>query len=285
MAAGSAFSFGVTIVINRSLAQTDLGVSTVLGWRFSVAALVLVVVLAAARLPLVPAPGERARVFLLGFAGYAFEATLFFMGLERGTAAAVSLLFYTYPAMVMLLEIGLGVDRPNRRSLLALGLSAGGSALVVVAGGDVSISTAGVAFSLASAAAVTVYLVATARLVRVTGALTTGAWTAFGAAVSFLGRAVATGALHGPSGHVLPLLGNGVATASAFVLMFAAIRRIGATQAAVVMTLEAFFAIVLAAGFLGEGIKALQGVGGAAILAATGLVAMRRRGTTPAAPT
>lgn len=260
--------------------------ATVLGYRFSIAAALLLAVLVARGMPLLPAPGERGRVVLLGFLGYATEATLFYMGLERGTAAAVSLLFYTYPAIVMLIEFGLGLDRPHPRSLIALALSAAGAILVVIAGARVSVSPTGVVFSLLAAAAVGIYLVATARLVRRTDALTTGAWTAVGAAASFLSRALATGALHAPGSHGAALIGNGVATASAFVLMFAAIRRIGASRAAVVMTLEAFFAIVLAAVFLGEGIRPLQAVGGAAILAATALVAARPRvAPTPAAPT
>jgi drug/metabolite transporter (DMT)-like permease len=58
--------------------------------------------------------------------------------------------------------------------------------------------------------------------------------------------------------------------------MFAGLRRIGPRRTAIVMTLEAVFAIVLAALFLGEGIGPLQLAGGTAILAATILTGLER---------
>src|SRR5581483_3150791 len=130
LAIASALSFGVTIVVNRSLATTPLGVSTVLGVRFAIAAVLLLLVLAVRQAPLLPVRGERARVVLLGAVGYMLEATLFFMGLERGTAAAVSLLFYSYPAIVTLLEIAAGWEELQARTLLALALSAAGVVVV-----------------------------------------------------------------------------------------------------------------------------------------------------------
>jgi drug/metabolite transporter (DMT)-like permease len=259
-------------------------VSTSLGVRFGLAALVLLAILAARRAPLLPAPGERLRVFLLGAMGYAFEATLFFLALQKGTAAAVSLLFYTYPAMVMLGEIALGWDKPQRRAFYALALSTAGSVLVVAAGADVSISVAGIGLALASAAAVTVYLLASSRLVVRTDPLTTGAWMALGAACSFLTFGAATGRVHAPGGYWPTLAGNGLATASAFFLLFASMRLIGPTRTSVIMTLEAFSAIVLAAIFLGESIKPLQAVGGLAILTATAILAVRRRSVAPVEP-
>jgi drug/metabolite transporter (DMT)-like permease len=275
----SALSFGVTIVVNRSLATTSLGVSTVLGVRFAIAAVLLLAVLVVKRAPLLPARGERVRVVLLGAVGYMLEATLFFMGLERGTTAAVSLLFYSYPAIVTLLEIAAGWEALVGSNLLALALSAGGVAVVVAAGTDVSITTAGVVFSLLGAACFAVYLLASDRLVRSTDSLTTGAWVAAGASASFLMRGALTGTLRAPGPHLGALVLDGVATASAFVLLFAALRQLGPTRTSVVMTLEALFAIVLAAVFLGEGMRPLQLAGGAAILAATVLMAR----ATPAA--
>lgn len=264
-------------MVNRSLATSRLGVATVLGCRFGIAGAALLAILAVRRAPLLPPPGERLLVFVLGALGYMTESTLFFMGLERGTAAAVSLLFYTYPGMVTVAEMALGWERPRARSLAAVGLAAAGSVLVVAAGADVAISRAGVACAVGSAAAFTVYLLVSDRTVRRTDPLTTGAWMAVGAASGFAVRAVLTNAVHSPGPHLAALAANGLATASAFALMFAAMKRLGPTRTSVVMTLEAFFAIALAGLFLGEGVRPLQAVGGVAILGATALVAVSRR--------
>lgn len=280
LAVSAAFSYAVTVVLNRSLAGQGVDAAAVLSVRFGVAGAGLLALLAAQRRSLLPAPGERWRVFALGLIGYGAESTVFFAALEQGTTAAVSLLFYTYPAVVTLLEWGMGRAPVDRRRLVALGLSTVGTALVIAAAGGVSISRVGVIVALCASGSFAVYLLASEAWVRRTDALTTGAWVAIGATVSLAGRGLATGSLSPEPGHWAQLVANGLATSFAFGLMFAALRRIGAGPTAVVMTLEAFFAIVLAAVFLDEGLRPLQGVGGIAILAATVLIGRARR--TPA---
>lgn len=246
-----------------------------LGIRFTSAAVLVLVLLAVLRRPLLPVPGERVRAFLLGCIGYAVESSLFFAGLQRGTAAAVTLLFYAYPSVVTLIELGMG-RRPRPRLLGAIALSAAGTGLVVAAGAEVTITTAGAVFALLSAGSFAVYLLVSHRVIERTDGLTTGAWVALGAGLAQLARAVTTGDLQPVGGHWPEMLLNGLATAAAFGLMFAALRRIGPSPTAVVMTLEAVSAIVLAAIFLDERLSPLQLVGGAAILAATLLVGLTR---------
>jgi drug/metabolite transporter (DMT)-like permease len=233
----------------------------------------LLALLLVLRRPLLPPTGERLRVVLLGVIGYAVESTFFYMGLERGSASAVALLFYAYPAIVAL--VGMVMGKPiGGRVGAAIALSAAGTALVVAAGGDVHISTAGAVCALASAASFAVYLIVSHRVAPRTDAPTMAAWVALGAASSFLMRALAGGGLQPVDGHLDLLLGNGLATASAFFFMFAGLRRLGPTPTAVVMTLEALFAIVLAGIFLDETLGPLQLVGGAAVLAATIIIAL-----------
>lgn len=271
-AALGALSFGATIAFGRSLAQLDLGAPTVLGIRFLVGAVLLLAIRVATRPGEPFVPTRAGRLLVLGVV-YMVESTLFFMALERGTAAAVSLLFYSYPAMVTLLELAAGSGRPSRRVVAALAVSATGSVLVVVAGADVSITTAGIALALSSALTFSGYLVVSDRAVRDTDAVTKAAWVALGCGAAHVVRGATTRALHDPSGHLPALVGNGLVTASAFAFMFAGLHLLGPAKTAVVMTLEAFFAIVLAAVFLGETIGGLQLVGGAAILAGAAIVA------------
>lgn len=226
--------------------------------------------------PLVPVAGERLAAFGLGGIGYAVESSFFFAGLERGSAAAVVLLFYSYPAMVTIIG-----RLWTRRTPLTLGLSIGGAIVVVAAGGDVRISRIGIVCALASAATFAVYLLATNRLISKTESLTVAAWVSAGASLSMLARGVLTGTLQSPTGHLPELLANGLASGAAFALMFAALRQIGPRRTSIVMTLEALFAIVLAAAFLDETIGPLQMVGGAAILAGTLLTAAEREVPTP----
>jgi drug/metabolite transporter (DMT)-like permease len=273
-AAGSATAFGVTIVVQRSLAKSGLPVTAALAVRFGIAGLALLAFLAATRKPLLPVPGERVRALLLGVVGYAGEAALFYLALQRGSAAAVSLLFYAYPAVVTLLEIALRLQPPRRLAFAVVALSTAGAVLVVVTGDRVSITPAGVGYSLAAATSFSVYLLLSQRLVPKSPPAVVGAHVATGASLALLTAGAALGALHVPAGD-LPLLAlNGLATAVAFALLYLALSHLAAGAAAVVMTLEAFVAVVLAAAALGERIRPLQLAGGAAILAAAVAVAI-----------
>lgn len=267
LAAGGGIGFGVTVLFSRIVARDGLGPVTGLAVRFSLAGALLVGVLVATRRPLLPPPGERLAAFGLGAVVYAAEATCFFLALERGTAAAVALLFYSYPALVALVEVLLG-DLALRPSLVLAGaLAIGGAGVVAVGGGDVSITVGGVAFVLGSIVLFSCYALASRRLVPRADPLTAAAWTALGAAATLVVVGGVAGELRAPGDALGPLVGNGLATAAAFTLFFGAMARLGTSRTAIVMTLEAVSAVVLTAVFLGERVGRVEVAGGAAVLA------------------
>lgn len=271
---GSAFFYGTTVLFSRILAKSALSVPTVLGVRFGVAGALLAVVLFIGRGSLVPVRGERLRAFGLGALSYSTQSALFFSALQRGSAAAVTLLFYAFPAIVVLVEIPLERRLPKRSTLVALGLSVAGVAAIIAASGDISISAAGIAIALTSGGAFGAYVLASNRLIAGTPPPTTAMWVCLGCALSILTFGAASGSLHSPGRYWAPLLGNAVVTACAFAFLFAALPRIGASRTSVIMTLEAFFAIVLTSALLDESVRLVQIVGGAAILAGAALIAV-----------
>lgn len=266
---GAAGLFGAVVVLGRSLAR-EIPVSSLLAVRFGAAALVLVVILAVTRQGLRPASGETLRLVLLGAVGYAGESALFFLALERGTAATVTLLFYTYPVWVALLAAVLGMGRPGLLLGGALVAAVGGAGMVVAASGGLDVTTPGIVFSLASAVAIAVYLVAFEALVRATPPLVAALWVAAGASA-----AQALVALVGGTGHLpdeptewLTVLAMGVLTAGAFGGLFLGVQRLGALRTAIVSSLEPVFAAVLALLFLAEFLRPGVVVGGLLILGA-----------------
>jgi drug/metabolite transporter (DMT)-like permease len=285
-ASGSASAFGITIVVQRRLARDGLPVATALGVRFGIAATVLLAYLAIRRAPLRPLAGERRWALLLGAIGYAGEAALFYLALQRGSAGAVSLLFYAYPAIVTLLEVVLRLRPPKAVAFVVVGLSTLGSFLIVATGDRVSISAGGVGFALGAATSFACYLLLSQRLVPHSPPAVVGAHVATGAALALGTVALVTGIGHVPGNDVPLLLLNGAATAVAFALLYAALSHLAAGAAAVVMTLEAFVTVGLAAAVLGERIRPLQLVGGAVVVAAAVLVALgtRTRVVEPDAP-
>ena len=273
-AVASASAFGVTIVVQRSLAKSGLPVTAALSVRFGIAGLALLAFLAVRRLPLLPVRGERVRAVSLGVLGYAGEAALFYLALERGSAAAVSLLFYAYPAIVTVLEIVLRLRPAKLVAFAVVVLSTLGVVLVVVTGDRVSITPAGVGLSLAAATSFSCYMLASQRLIRRSPAAVVGAYVALGASSALAVSGVLFGSLRVPADD-LPLLAlNGLATAVAFAMLYLALANLAAGAAAVVMTLEAFVAVALAALVLGERIRAAQLLGGLAIVAAAVVVAI-----------
>ena len=141
LAGAGAAGYGVTVVIGRSLARDGLAPATALGIRFAVAAAVLAALLAIRRLPRI-ARRHLLALLALGAIGYAGQSTLFYLSLERGTAATSILLFYAYPALVCVIGwIALRERHPSGRTCAALALSAAGSGLVAAGGRGRSRST------------------------------------------------------------------------------------------------------------------------------------------------
>jgi len=273
LAACGAVAYGIATVIGRALAGAGVDSASALGIRFAVAAVILAALLRLRGAPIRPGAGEWLPIVLLGAIGYTLESTLFYLSLGHGSAAACILLFYAYPAIVTVIEFIRRREQLTAATIAALVLSVVGTAVVVAIGRDVSISVAGVVLAFAAATAYALYLVAGRDIRRRTDAMSTACWVAVGAAGSSLLRGVVGGTLEVPSGHLVQLVAYGAVTAAAFVLTFAALSRIGPSQTAVVMTLEAASTVVLAAIFLGEGISFAQALGGLAILAAAAVIA------------
>ncbi len=275
LAALAAFAFGCTILFNRYVARDGLPSGVALGVRFGVAGALLVCVLAATGRPLLPPRGERVAALAVGLFLYAAEATCFYMGLERGTAAAVALIFYAYPAVIAAAEVVLHATVWRARTGIALALSVSGSAIVAVGGGRVAISTTGVLCVCGSIVLFSTYVLVSDRVLVRTDALTAAAWTALGASTGVTLWAFARGAVRAPTGSGwAALLGNGLATAVAFTAFFVVLGRLGPSRTAIVMALEAVFGILLTAIFLGESVRAIVAVGGVAVLAGAMLAAL-----------
>src|SRR5207244_13194851 len=138
-----------------------------------IAAAALALALTAIRQRLVAAGGERGWLVVLGVVGYAVEASLFFAALRHGQAAAVTLLFFTYPVFVAVTSILLGRGAPGVRLAVALVSAVGGAAIVIVFSGRITISSVGVAFAIGSALSFTAYLLVLDHVVWRTGSLVT----------------------------------------------------------------------------------------------------------------
>jgi drug/metabolite transporter (DMT)-like permease len=235
--------------------------------RFAGQSVLLLGLVALTGRPLLPEAGERLPLAVAGTIGYGTESALYFTALNHGSAAAVTLLFYTYPIWVMLATIVMDRSAPPRALFAALGFALLGSAMVVLGGGDAQVATVGIVLALSTSFAYSAYLLLTDRTVKRTDPLTAAAWLGAGAATANVVYAVAFGAVVVPeAGSWWRLVAMAVFSAGAFAAMLAGLQRVGAVRNAIIGVIEPLTVAILAAAFLDEPLTVTVVVGGTLIL-------------------
>jgi drug/metabolite transporter (DMT)-like permease len=265
--AAGALLFGGVVVLGKTDAVQDIPISSMLAIRFAVAAVALAVLVGATRGTLRPAAGEWRWLILLGSAGYAIEAAFFFLALGRGTAATVTLLFYTYPVLVTLISAAAGLGVPGLLLGGSLVAAVAGAGLVIGSSGGLDISAAGILFAFGSAVWFSVYLITADQTLRRTSPLVSSMWVSLSASAVLAAYSLATGTWELPRGTALvSVAAMGLLTSGAFAFLFLGLRRIGAVRTSIVASLEPVAASFLALVFLGESLRAGVLAGGLLIL-------------------
>jgi drug/metabolite transporter (DMT)-like permease len=275
--------FGSVVVFGKYALQGDMTVSSMLAIRFAIGAVLLLGALVVTRRPLVAARGERTGIVILAVCGYAVEASFFFAAVRHGTAAAVTLLFLTYPVMVTFGAWALGRGAPGRRTIAALAFAVGGVAIVVGAGEGLAVEPVGAVLALGAAVTYTAYLLGADGVLRATEPMTGAAWVSGAASIALFAYAFAFGEWVAPVGWSgwWPILGTGAATAGAFVCLLAGLRRIGAVRTSIVATTEPLSSALLAWVFLDEAVTPAVVAGGALILTGAVIASLARAATAP----
>jgi DME family drug/metabolite transporter len=275
--------FAFVVIFGKQVQAGNLPF-VMLAMRFGGQSILLLLAIRLLGRPFLPAKGERLPLAIAGTIGYGSESAFYFAGLNHGSAAAVTLLFYLYPVWVMLATIALDRKAPPRSLFLALFLALAGSALVVLGGGDAQIEPLGIVLALCTSLAYTGYLIGTDRNVKRTDPLTAAAWLGIGASLANLTYAFAFQAVELPSaGSWWRILGMAVFSAGAFAAMLAGLQLVGAVRNAIIGVLEPLTVAVLAYFFLDEAVTVPIVVGGLLILGGA-VLAMLIRTTKTAEP-
>jgi drug/metabolite transporter (DMT)-like permease len=223
---------------------------------------------------------ELPSLAVLGVVGLAGVHATYFLAIDRLQIGVAVTIQYLAP-LLLLLWLRLAHGRRLAPSLWgAVGVSALGCFLVVRAYDIGLLDAVGVAAAFGAALTFAIYMVGSERAGRRHEPVTTLFWS-FGFASLFwalvapwwqfpYGRLDSAGHLLLAAGVVV------VGTLLPFICMVAALRHIPAPRAAVVATLEPVLAAVFAWVILGEGLGAVQLLGGAAVLTAVVWVQARR---------
>ncbi len=272
LAALSSVAFGTLAVIAKLTYRVGAQPVALLAARFAFAALLLGMAHVAMGRSLKIEPSRAMRLMLLGGLGYASEAALFFLALDKSPASVVSLVFYSYPLWTGLMAFAARLEPFRWRLLAAFIIGFSGVAIVfsLPEGGLI-----GPLLALAAAVAVAVFFVVAQVVTRDADTNAAALWTATGAMLALtltcfvLGLGLPLAALPGAAGL-------GLATAVAFTAMYAAIARIGSSRAAVAALLEPITTVLLATLFLAEALSWRVAIGTALVAAALPLVATSR---------
>jgi drug/metabolite transporter (DMT)-like permease len=280
--AAASVQFGLVVVFGKVATNRGLPVQSLLTIRFAIAAAVLAVGLLVTGNSLRAARGEGIKLVLLGSAGYGVEATLFFLAIARGTASAVTLLFFVYPVLVTLSSALLGARMPGALVAGSLASAVAGAALVIASSGRLDVTTSGIAFALGSAAMFTVYLLGIERMLQRTSSAVASMWVSAAAAAIIAVYAGASGTAQWPAGarQWWPVAGTGIFTCGAFFFLLAGLRRLGAVRTSIIAALEPLSTATLAILFLGEPLRPGT-VGGGVLILAGAVAASVARGRKP----
>jgi len=280
LASGAAF--GAMAVFGKLSYGEGATVGTLLSVRFSLAAVLFwAIVLARGGRRELRGLGPRSLAVGLGLGAcaYALQSGCYFAALQRIDASLLSLLLYTFPAMVAATAVALGRERLDARRLAALALALGGLVLVVAGAGTGSLDPLGAALALAAAIVYTGYILVTDSVVARVRPLVLCALVSTGAAVSLTAGSAALGQLR-PADVTVAGWGwlaclTVVCTVGAILLFFAGLQRVGPTTASILATVEPVVTVVLAFLVFGERLGAVQLAGGALVLSAVVVLNLR----------
>ena len=279
--ASAGFAFMPTLVktvyANSTFEPIDVSI-----WRF-LFAVPLIWFLIAVRRKTQPVKNEGKMpirgALLLGFIFSGASLTAFF-GLERMPASTFIVLFYTYPAMVVIMSFFLG-ESIQRLAWVALAMALLGVALTVpdftTAGAGDPI---GVGFAFANAAIAALYYLSSKRILSgVQDVFRASAYMMTGTLLVMLALVVVRGIQFPPNLQVL-LSMMAIGAFCTVMPIFATnqgIQKIGASQASLISTAEPVMSMVVAMILLGEIILPIQWAGAALIISSVILLQVRPR--------
>lgn len=275
----AAAGFAAVSILTSLAIATGITLSTVLAWRYVLAAVVLGTYVGSQNYKRIP-PNEMIRFVTIGGFGQALLVWLALSSLEFIPAATLAFLFYTYPSWVAVVQAVRGAERLDLRRVAALVLSFAGIVVMVgMPGGDGGVDWRGVAYALSAAMVYGAYIPVMRVLQKDHPVAPTSAYSKVGAALAFLVLSVSdqsfTWQLSVEAWGIIVAL-TLVSTVLPSVFFLMGLIRLGPVRTAIVSTVEPFLTALLGVVVLGQALTPSTLMGGALIIAAVVLLQFRR---------
>jgi drug/metabolite transporter (DMT)-like permease len=262
----AAVSFGSVAILGKLAYALDIPLATLLTARFGIAAAILWIVVLALRTELVPK--HRIPVTMALGIMLALQTAAYFTTLHVIPASLTSLLLFTFPAIVTVVDHFLGYRLTwLRGGTVAVALF---GTYLVIAAPVAALSPAGVAFGLLTAVCYAAYILVASRALRGLPPLATTATmlTTSGLAFALFALVARDRPPALSTASVLVFLGLAVlSTVVPILLQNVGMPEIGSSRAAVIGTFELVTTVILAAFVLHDRVSPIQVIGGALIVA------------------
>lgn len=225
---------------------------------------------------------EFGRMVLIGVLGVAASNYFYYLAIQRTNVATAIILQYTAPVLVLVYMVARGLQRATLQRVAAVGLAGAGSALAIgiVGGGGLRLDAIGVGAAVLAAVSFAFYNIAGHQILARYDRWIVLLYTTFNASLFWIivnppWKLVA--AHYSGLQWEFMLVFAVVSVLAPFSFYFAGLQHLEPTRAIVASCLEPVFSIVLAALWLGEGLRAIQVLGILVVLASIVIVQMPER--------
>ncbi len=274
----SGLFYGTIGYFGVRLSEIGLSVSDLLFWRFGFSC-VLIFPLLLLQWNQIRGSSIRAisLSILLGTALYGFGTSLYFESIKYIGTGLGMVVFFSYPAMVILLSLIFHHQRPSQSTIFALALIIAGCMFIALGKNDgFSADLWGISLAAASGLGYALYIVISKSTLTAMPPLASTFWVCFGSALTFvLEAALNNHSLYWPTssyvwftiiafaliGTVLPIF-----------LFLMGMKYISANQASIISVIEPISVLLVGVFVLNESITGTQLAGAAIILSSAGLV-------------
>jgi drug/metabolite transporter (DMT)-like permease len=274
----AATGFAAVSILTSLATAAGLSLSTLLAWRYLLAAVVLTVWVGTHNYARIPAR-EMLRFVTIGGFGQALLIFLALSSLQFIPAATLAFLFYSYPAWVALVQAVRGAERLDLRRVLALALSFAGIGVMVGMPGGAGIDWRGVALALSAAVVYGAYIPVMRVIQRDHPVAPTSAYSKIGAALAFLILSVSDKTFTyqiAPDLWVIILTLTIFSTVLPSVFFLMGLIRLGPVRTAIISTVEPFLTAILGVIVLSQPLTLPTLLGGALIVSAVVVLQFKR---------
>lgn len=257
----SAISFGFIPIFAKIAYAAGTSTYTLLFLRFLTATVFMFALAFLKKLPL-PSKKERLNLFLLGGLGYVGQSLCYFTALNHASASLVSLLLYTFPALVMIGSAIFFKEKITVTKIISLILALTGACVIVK--GDIYAKPIGIVIAVLSAVFYAVYILLSSKIVKEGSGIVSSAFIMLGAAVVYglINVFVGFAPPSEPKGFIGVVLLALVSTVIAFGTFFAGMEHTGPTVASLVSNLEPVVTVIASVLILSEKLTTNVVIGG-----------------------